>query len=84
MRSVEELKREIEERRRDLLRNGEIVDKMKEKAFYVPFMAMGSSLMTLYLGKRLLQSRAASNPLKRPVLFQVGNYKKTTKSALLT
>ena len=70
MRTTDELKREIEERRRDLLKNGEIVDKMKEKAFYVPFMAMGSSLMTLYLGKRLLQSK----PLKRPILFQFGIY----------
>lgn len=74
MRSVEELKAEIEERRRDLLRNGEIVDQMKEKAFYVPFMAMGSSIMTLFLGKKLLQSRA-DNPLKRPILFQIGKDK---------
>lgn len=72
MRSVEELKSEIEERRRDLFKNGEIVDKMKEKAFYVPFMAMGSSLMSLYIGKRLLQTRPADNPLKRPILFQFG------------
>ena len=71
-RSVEELKREIEDRRGDLLRNGEIVDKMKERAFYIPFMAMGSSLMTLYIGKRLLQAKA-DNPLKRPLLFQFGN-----------
>ena len=73
MRSVEELKAEIEERRRDLLKNGHVIDGMKEKAFYVPFVVMGSSLMTLYLGKRLIQSRT-DNPLKRPVLFQVGNY----------
>ena len=71
MRSVEELKTEIEERRRDLLRSGEIVDQMKEKAFYIPFVAMGSSIMTLYLGRRLLQSRV-DNPLKRPILFQFG------------
>ena len=72
MRSVEDLKAEIEERRRDLLRNGEIVDQMKEKVFYVPFMAMGSSIMTLFLGRKLIQSRA-DNPLKRPILFQFGN-----------
>lgn len=71
-RNVEELKREIEERRSDLFKNGEIVDKMKEKAFYVPFMAMGSSLMTLYIGKRLIQAKV-DNPLKRPLLFQFGN-----------
>lgn len=71
-RNVEELKREIEERRSDLFKNGEIVDKMKGKAFYVPFMAMGSSLMTLYIGKRLIQAKV-DNPLKRPLLFQFGN-----------
>lgn len=68
MTSKDELKAEIEDRRRNLLINGEIVKKMKEKAFYVPFLAMGSSLMTLFIGKRLLQTR----PLKRPVLFQFG------------
>lgn len=68
MRTAEDLRQEIEARRSDLLKNEEIVDKMKEKAFYVPFMAMGSSLMTLYIGKRLLQTRQ----LKRPILFQFG------------
>ena len=72
MTSKEDLKTEIEDRRRDLLKNGEIVENMKEKAFYVPFIAMGSSLMTLYIGRRLLQARLANNPLKRPVLFQFG------------
>lgn len=72
MRSAEELRQEIEDRRRDLLKNGDIVDKMKEKAFYVPFMAMGMSLVTLYCGKRLVQARPADNPLKRPILFQFG------------
>lgn len=69
--TVEELKTEIQERRRDLLKNGEIVDQIKGKAFYVPFMAMGSSIVTLFLGRKLLQSRA-DNPLKRPILFQFG------------
>lgn len=73
MTSKEELKAEIEDRRRNLLKNGEIVEKMKDRAFYVPFMVMGSSLMALYIGKRLLQARPADNPLKRPVLFQFGN-----------
>lgn len=73
MRTAEELKREIEERRSNLLRNGDVVEKMKEKAFYIPFLAMGSSLMTLFLGKRMVQSRALDNPLKRPILFQFGN-----------
>ncbi len=69
MRTADELRQEIEARRSDLLKNEDIVDKMKEKAFYVPFVAMGSSLMTLFIGKRLLQSR----PVKRPILFQFGN-----------
>lgn len=69
MRTADELRQEIEARRSDILKNEDIVDKMKERAFYVPFVAMGSSLMTLYIGKRLLQSR----PVKRPILFQFGN-----------
>ena len=71
----EELRLEIEDRHRDLLKNGDIVDKLKGKAFYVPFMVMGSSLVTLYFGKRMVQARAAERPLKRPILFQFGNFK---------
>jgi hypothetical protein len=54
----------------NILKKQEIVEKLKEKAFYVPFMAMGSSLITLYIGSKLLQTR----PLKRPVLFQFGSF----------
>lgn len=83
MRTAEELKQEIESRRRDLFKNGDIVDKLKEKAFYVSFMAMGSSLLTLYIGKRLIQNRAADNPLKRPILFQFGNQSKPASQPLI-
>lgn len=71
MSTAEELTREIEQHRSNILKNGEIVAKMKEKAFFVPLMAMGSSLMTLYIGKRLIESKT-DTPLKRPRLFQFG------------
>lgn len=72
MSSIEELKNKIEERRRYLFRDEGIVQEMKGKAFYIPFMAMGFSLITLYIGKRLIASRPS---IRRPVLFQFGKIK---------
>lgn len=71
MSRAEELKNEIESRRSSLFKNNHVIDEMKNKAFYVPFLAMGSSLLTLYIGKRLIQSRIET-PIKRPFLFQLG------------
>lgn len=57
--------------RLDALKNDPVLQAIKRKAAVVPVAAMGTSLLAMLVGRRLLQARPNVS-LKRPVLLQVG------------
>lgn len=54
----------------EALKNDPVAQELKSKAGIIPLAAMGTSLLAMYLGKRLISRPGVA--LKRPILFQVG------------